>query len=263
MDCSHLKLADFSHLNDLRPRQGPNSWKNKHLPATFLSNQKHDFEEGLRNSKSANDSTLSLHIAAYENSIENPNELDGGEKEEGVQKRDKPLNMVEKWGISKHFIDASKSIIQNSFEFPRQQEDQDSRSELMPFSSSQRLLNPNQSDASGSHGLDIAIGTQSYNLVFIEVLRFQNRFFVSAFSDQTVKEVKNMLKDVANEDGNMELYAFYPKANNFTVLKDDSSLSECGFRPDCSNFHQPGIVYMAFGKENPAYIGDPRNKPLS
>uniref|UniRef100_A0AC34F1G7 PB1 domain-containing protein n=1 Tax=Panagrolaimus sp. ES5 TaxID=591445 RepID=A0AC34F1G7_9BILA len=115
-----------------------------------------------------------------------------------------------------------------------------------------------------SHGLDIALGTQSYNLVFIEVLRFQNRYFVSAFSDQSIKEVKRMLKDVVDENnGTMELYAFYPKANNFIVLKDDSSLSECGFRPDSSNFHQPGIMYLTFGKENPAFTGDPRNKPIS
>uniref|UniRef100_A0A914YM39 Uncharacterized protein n=1 Tax=Panagrolaimus superbus TaxID=310955 RepID=A0A914YM39_9BILA len=110
-------------------------------------NLNNDFEarNDLKKSKSANNSTLSLHIAAYENSIEAIiNDSEGCKKEE-IQKRDKTL--IKGWGTSNHIIDSTSTIIQNPFEFPRQQENEVNRPELMGFSASQRLLNPNQTDA--------------------------------------------------------------------------------------------------------------------
>uniref|UniRef100_A0AC34FME2 Myb-like domain-containing protein n=1 Tax=Panagrolaimus sp. ES5 TaxID=591445 RepID=A0AC34FME2_9BILA len=114
-------------------RNGSNSWNksnNKHLSPNFLNiNYDSEQKNGLKDAKSANNSTLSLHIAAYENLIEG--DLDAGEKEEG------PLP-------AKQFFTDS-TFIQNPFEFPRQQENEDIRTpEVAQFKASQKLLDPNK-----------------------------------------------------------------------------------------------------------------------
>uniref|UniRef100_A0A914QSY7 Uncharacterized protein n=1 Tax=Panagrolaimus davidi TaxID=227884 RepID=A0A914QSY7_9BILA len=77
-----------------------------------------------------NKSTLSLHISAYENSIESTAALGLDLFNDKISKR-------------KPFI-VSSLTVQNPFEFPRQQENEPSRSSVMQFSSSQRLRNPNE-----------------------------------------------------------------------------------------------------------------------
>uniref|UniRef100_A0AC34F323 Uncharacterized protein n=1 Tax=Panagrolaimus sp. ES5 TaxID=591445 RepID=A0AC34F323_9BILA len=122
-----------------------NSWKksDNNLSTTFLnSNRNSEKNDTSKKSKLINKSTLSLHIAAYENLTEATNDLKSSEKEV-VQSKGECLGMAKKWKTSSHFIDGPSSIAQNPFEFSRQQEDEGSRPELMAFRASQRLLNPN------------------------------------------------------------------------------------------------------------------------
>uniref|UniRef100_A0AC34FQM7 Uncharacterized protein n=1 Tax=Panagrolaimus sp. ES5 TaxID=591445 RepID=A0AC34FQM7_9BILA len=105
-------------------------------------NEEEDLKKGKVNSNTTNSSTLSLHIAAYENSTESSSYWFDATKE-------KSLNDIIKRKNAKPIIIDSNCVIQNAFEFPRQQEeDQILHPELMAFKASQTLLNPNQSPGS-------------------------------------------------------------------------------------------------------------------
>uniref|UniRef100_A0A914QET8 Uncharacterized protein n=1 Tax=Panagrolaimus davidi TaxID=227884 RepID=A0A914QET8_9BILA len=82
--------------------------------------------------KTTNKSTLSLHIAAYENS----NEAAASDSffDSQVEKRVNTKQIM---------TDASSFISQNQFEFPRQQSNQ-KKPEVSQFKASQRLRNPNK-----------------------------------------------------------------------------------------------------------------------
>uniref|UniRef100_A0A914Z1D6 Uncharacterized protein n=1 Tax=Panagrolaimus superbus TaxID=310955 RepID=A0A914Z1D6_9BILA len=99
----------------------------------------------LKKSKSANNSTLSLHIAAYENSIEGKPDSNGSKSDSGSKDKIEKTALIKKWNSSKQSWINSLSFVQNPFEFPRQQqEDQSSHPEVMQFKASQRLRNPNE-----------------------------------------------------------------------------------------------------------------------
>uniref|UniRef100_A0A914Q286 Uncharacterized protein n=1 Tax=Panagrolaimus davidi TaxID=227884 RepID=A0A914Q286_9BILA len=94
-------------------------------------------EENAQKSGVNNNSTISLHIAAYENSVEaaSDDSVDGG-KNNVLKKAE--ISVFEDW--EKRFI------IENPFEFPRQQENGEAtRPEVSKFKASQGLLNPNSS----------------------------------------------------------------------------------------------------------------------
>uniref|UniRef100_A0A914YVY7 RNA helicase n=1 Tax=Panagrolaimus superbus TaxID=310955 RepID=A0A914YVY7_9BILA len=99
-----------------------------------------DLKEGkFWNSKLINRSTLSLHIAAYENSVENSN----NENDDfGKLSKSNKKTSGKTW---KNIRSIFTGQTHDSFEFPRQQENQSSKPEVMQFKASQKLLNPNQS----------------------------------------------------------------------------------------------------------------------
>uniref|UniRef100_A0AC34FRF5 Uncharacterized protein n=1 Tax=Panagrolaimus sp. ES5 TaxID=591445 RepID=A0AC34FRF5_9BILA len=79
-------------------------------------------------SENLNTSTLSLHISAYDNSVEDSSLAFAkfNKEKEGIKMNNKKSGL-------------------NSFEYTRQQKNQTGEPEVMQFKASQRLLNPNKS----------------------------------------------------------------------------------------------------------------------
>uniref|UniRef100_A0AC35G560 Uncharacterized protein n=1 Tax=Panagrolaimus sp. PS1159 TaxID=55785 RepID=A0AC35G560_9BILA len=119
-------------------RKDSNSWKKSAKDLSLNYGKEEESKKG-KNSNSTNKSTLSLHISTYENSVKAESDLFFGDKnDEILHKQSKKLE-----NKKQAFID-SKAIIQNPFEFPRQQESAEiKKAEIAYFKANQRLANPN------------------------------------------------------------------------------------------------------------------------
>uniref|UniRef100_A0AC35F8S5 Aurora kinase n=1 Tax=Panagrolaimus sp. PS1159 TaxID=55785 RepID=A0AC35F8S5_9BILA len=91
-------------------------------------------------SKNSSNSTLSLHIAACENSTEADNS-------------DAKDNMIDKLSTFNKSLKKLFISLIDAFEIPRQQDDgKKGKPEVMQFKASQKLLNPNKSGGGGGDG---------------------------------------------------------------------------------------------------------------
>uniref|UniRef100_A0AC35GKE1 Uncharacterized protein n=1 Tax=Panagrolaimus sp. PS1159 TaxID=55785 RepID=A0AC35GKE1_9BILA len=123
---------DFDNHGDLKSKKDFQTWKKKsakNLSPFFGFNGVSENEKGLKKSKNTkiNSNTLFLHISAYENSREVSS-----------------FGLIKKRENSKQFVIDPKLVIQNPFEFPRQQDGNVfPPPETTKFKASQQLLNPN------------------------------------------------------------------------------------------------------------------------
>uniref|UniRef100_A0AC35FJL6 Uncharacterized protein n=1 Tax=Panagrolaimus sp. PS1159 TaxID=55785 RepID=A0AC35FJL6_9BILA len=141
--CSKLpKDKHFNHTlsaNNHEENKKPKTWcKSSKISNFTIFHNKEDTFNYLKQDfflkNTNNNSTLSLHISAHENSTENF----------GESLRKKKSKFKQNQKNAEIFFTTSTFFIQNSFEFPRQQNVEISEPEVSQFKASQQLINPNE-----------------------------------------------------------------------------------------------------------------------
>uniref|UniRef100_A0AC35FD72 Uncharacterized protein n=1 Tax=Panagrolaimus sp. PS1159 TaxID=55785 RepID=A0AC35FD72_9BILA len=122
------KISKFTAQNNTVDKEASKTWKK-------LSFFKKESSSGINNS------TLSLHIAAYENSVDAavPDSI-YGKNDNGLKKNKSGTN--KKCENTKQVSTTLTFGVQISFEFPRQQSDEITEPEVCQFKASQQLINP-------------------------------------------------------------------------------------------------------------------------
>uniref|UniRef100_A0AC35F891 Uncharacterized protein n=1 Tax=Panagrolaimus sp. PS1159 TaxID=55785 RepID=A0AC35F891_9BILA len=141
------KLSNYKNhgINQLKANHYSKENSDKNLISFKNQFEKNDYQKQLQDNKSiGNNSTLSLHIAAYENLIETNNSFNDKDLKDKSDKSNLKLENA------KQIINNSKtSMINNLFVFPRQQQQNDfTDPKVAQFKASQQLLNPNATIAS-------------------------------------------------------------------------------------------------------------------
>uniref|UniRef100_A0AC34FV13 Uncharacterized protein n=1 Tax=Panagrolaimus sp. ES5 TaxID=591445 RepID=A0AC34FV13_9BILA len=140
------KKLEVFNLDDSIKRQDSISWYKsiKHSSSSDLNiNRNVEENDEFQKEKSINNSTLSLHIAAYENAFEVPNIYSSDIEIKTLIDERVKSGLNKALDPAKQLFICTSPIIQNPFEFPRQQSDKTSDPEIMQFKATQNLLNPN------------------------------------------------------------------------------------------------------------------------
>jgi smad nuclear-interacting protein 1 len=135
-------LSDSTTFNGLEENEKTKSWSN--FFPHFESEKEAKTHWKDDNSNTMKNSTISLNIAAYENStVAAASEIFNGKNNHKLKKEESKFKI---------FTAASTCIVQNPFEFPRQQSDKMHEPEASKYKASQRLLNPNEASNNGRQG---------------------------------------------------------------------------------------------------------------
>uniref|UniRef100_A0A914PE26 Uncharacterized protein n=1 Tax=Panagrolaimus davidi TaxID=227884 RepID=A0A914PE26_9BILA len=134
-------LPDFTVFGKCEEKRPSQKWDKSSKIEAFNNAEDKQLLNDDSSSNAKNSSTISLHIATYENSFEAAavDLFDNGEK-----------GLIKKLETAKRFLNISSSIIQNPFEFPRQQREsnESTEPEISQFKASQKLFNPNKPENS-------------------------------------------------------------------------------------------------------------------